>query len=379
MFPIGKFILSLPGIRYLLMLFPGILFLNQACNSKESASEPTASACQLPAKSPCYLFLSGKMGGAEMQIHLVAGSPENGKIMYDGTMLLSDHPAPIDLYSGSRASTDSVLMLSFEENGEEFQLTGAIQADGSVEGICAGFRGKNEKFSLHPGIQKGGIAFRSLVKDTTFRVEGAVQEAFFSYHFLNPIGEKWLCDSLMSAIHGDSVCRAGNWDPASIFSTEGKKFSEMFRDDVTSALASGPPTETMNQEIHHGAQIYSNENGRLSIGLTEYDYFGGAHGIMFTRCMSFDLRKKTRIHLNDLFRPGFEQELKAALNAAARKKYAVENLQDVLFVEEIEIIENFFTTDKGLSFMYSPYEIAPFTMGEPVIFLPYSALKNILK
>ena len=96
-------------------------------------------------------------------------------------------------------------------------------------------------------------------------------------------------------------------------------------------------------------------------------------------CASFDLKKQKKISLEDLFKPGYEKKLTAALNAAARKKYNVKKLSEALFVEEIELNGNFFVTGKGICFNYVPYEIASYAQGEQKIFVPFTALKAIMK
>jgi hypothetical protein len=101
--------------------------------------------------------------------------------------------------------------------------------------------------------------------------------------------------------------------------------------------------------------------------------------MMYSRCVSYDLNTRKKIRLADVFRAGYQQGLKEALNRAAQKKYGTTRLSDLLLVEEIEPNENFFLTGKGICFVFQPYEIAPFVMGEQNIYLPYSYIKNIVK
>ena len=41
--------------------------------------------------------------------------------------------------------------------------------------------------------------------------------------------------------------------------------------------------------------------------------------------------------------------------------------------------DNFALTKDGLKFVYNPYEIAPYAMGQQEIVIPYSELKSLLK
>jgi hypothetical protein len=60
-------------------------------------------------------------------------------------------------------------------------------------------------------------------------------------------------------------------------------------------------------------------------------------------------------------------------------KYRVKNLSEILLVDEIEVTDNFFLTGKGICFVYQPYEIGPFSMGEQEIYIPFSDIRNLLK
>jgi hypothetical protein len=135
----------------------------------------------------------------------------------------------------------------------------------------------------------------------------------------------------------------------------------------------------MNQELKFGTEIFYNENQLLSLAISEYNYTGGAHGLLRSQCMSFDLRLKKRIRLDDVFKSQYRDELKVRLNEAARKKFRTNHLSDVLLVDEVEVTDNFYLTRNGITFLYAPYEIAPFVMGEPTLFLPFRGLKSILK
>jgi len=367
------------------VIFFSCFLLTLGCKEKHGDNQANAPSDgeKLPARNPGYFYLTGQLGQSLASLHLIAEGDKEGKMLYNGTLLLPDHPEPIDLYTQGEVN-DSVLMLNFEENGNECRMSAAIKADGSLEGICTGFRGSSLVFRFQPAKPSGGLTFTSIFHDTTFRARANRKRplAFFGYHFLVPQNENWLCDSLLNLIHGDSLCRAGGGNPGKIFDHAGAEFFKLYQTE-TEKLGipdtSDESFDSFNQEILHGVQVFYNENKLLSIGLTEYDYFGGAHGLFFTRVASFDANSRKRIRLKDLFRPGFEPLLKEAINEAARVKYGVRNLSEVLLVDEIELTDNFFTTPAGICFSYEPYQIAPFVMGEPRFFIPFSQLKEITR
>ena len=48
-------------------------------------------------------------------------------------------------------------------------------------------------------------------------------------------------------------------------------------------------------------------------------------------------------------------------------------------VEDIVPNDNFFVSEEGITYVYMPYEIAPYALGRTDIFLPWSVLNSILK
>ena len=50
-----------------------------------------------------------------------------------------------------------------------------------------------------------------------------------------------------------------------------------------------------------------------------------------------------------------------------------------LFENKIEANDNFYLTGKGLGFMYNPYEIGPFAMGEIDLFISFKDLDEFLQ
>ena len=48
-------------------------------------------------------------------------------------------------------------------------------------------------------------------------------------------------------------------------------------------------------------------------------------------------------------------------------------------VDEIVDYAKFYFTDEGVAFVYSPYMIAPYALGEPEIIVPYDNLHGIIK
>jgi len=86
--------------------------------------------------------------------------------------------------------------------------------------------------------------------------------------------------------------------------------------------------------------------------------------------------------INDVFKPGFEATLDAALEKSLRKKFglaAKAPLTELLFEESFSYTDNFCLTGKGILFNYPPYEIAAYAVGEIKLFVPFSDVKSVLQ
>lgn len=55
-----------------------------------------------------------------------------------------------------------------------------------------------------------------------------------------------------------------------------------------------------------------------------------------------------------------------------------EGIKSRYFADRIMPNGNFILTHKGITFNYTPYEIASYAEGEVLLFVPYSSIKELL-
>ncbi len=113
-----------------------------------------------------------------------------------------------------------------------------------------------------------------------------------------------------------------------------------------------------------------------------YDYWGGAHGLGFVLYSILDTDVQKAVSLDNMLLTG--------------KKAALTNLVETEFVKwlvdeqgttaeehkaywEFSLTDNVTFTDKGLSFLYQHYEVAPYAAGMPEFTVPYDKLDGIIK
>jgi hypothetical protein len=125
-------------------------------------------------------------------------------------------------------------------------------------------------------------------------------------------------------------------------------------------------------------------NKEVMVYCIDYGEFtGGAHGNYSSTFLNIDLKHLTLIHLDDLFegdyRAGLTELLWSQLLSDNKLKTR-EEAEDLGYATtgNLEPTENFYLSDKGITFFYNTYEITPYVMGTVAITLSYEALRPLL-
>lgn len=113
---------------------------------------------------------------------------------------------------------------------------------------------------------------------------------------------------------------------------------------------------------------------------SEYYVFGAAHGHHGSSVLNIDLKTGNQIKLKDVLVDNY----KSALKSLAKRKFLEQNGNEGWwFLEDddqpFELPEVFSITRKGITFIYQHYEIGPYVVGAPEIFLSIKDLGSLLK
>ena len=108
-------------------------------------------------------------------------------------------------------------------------------------------------------------------------------------------------------------------------------------------------------------------------GVTNYlitlDYYeGGAHGITQLLTLNMDNKTGEMVTLNDIYGENFEQPLTERLLEALLEKTGAHNISELhdrgyLYSMDMFVPANFIVGDDEVTFIYNPYEIAPYSEG----------------
>lgn len=137
----------------------------------------------------------------------------------------------------------------------------------------------------------------------------------------------------------------------------------------------------MNYEILvHSKNLY-NANRFWGFSIESYTFTGGAHGMTTTSYTVVDLNSGKTLSLSDLFaesdynlisrmlRQQLADDLGTSVDKLNEKSYETEN---------IIVDDNFMISDTGITWLFNPYDIAPYSTGTTRITLPYRAIVGYL-
>ena len=131
-------------------------------------------------------------------------------------------------------------------------------------------------------------------------------------------------------------------------------------------------------------RIPYNQNGLISILLTEYQYAGGAHGNTVQTAYTFDLKTGKALGLFDLVKRGAKADCRSTVDALVRKfidtrVYSGElmELPDLAF-KTVGDTPNYYLSDDGAMIYFQEYEHFPYVAGIQEFTLDYLSLAQYL-
>ena len=138
-----------------------------------------------------------------------------------------------------------------------------------------------------------------------------------------------------------------------------------------------------NWSNENTASIVFNDNYFATLSFSNYQFSGGAHGMYGESYLVIDIKNSEKITLNSIFDKTSLSILEKRILKKAYIYTSSENatsLQDAGYlVDKIPPTENFSLTALGITFVYQPYEIAPYAAGLPTFSFTWDELKDIIK
>jgi hypothetical protein len=133
----------------------------------------------------------------------------------------------------------------------------------------------------------------------------------------------------------------------------------------------------------YGVSLMCNDKNFTTFRFYYYSYTGGAHGLFGDDFSSVDLETGKALTLDDIFVPGYKQEIGRLLDARVRQTDKIPadgSLEDYgYFTDNIMPGDTFYVAPDGIGFYYNIYEIRPYAYGSSDIFLSFKEIKQLIK
>ena len=182
---------------------------------------------------------------------------------------------------------------------------------------------------------------------------------------------EFIIDNLVMGV-GDEDSSIERLDTALI------ELEEEFRDflDDMEFASSDWSNETM-------IEVTYSDSSYLGLSMSNFSYTGGAHPNTSISLRIFDKISGKDLKLGDVVKN--TNSIKKLVEKNFREQYEILpdgslNEHGFWFEEDkFALPENIGISNDGLKFFYNSYEIAPYSMGQSDILLPFSEIKNLMK
>ncbi len=304
---------------------------------------------------------------------------------YKGYYYYASMQKPI-YFSGSDAEAkDSISLITSGADKEEyFKLSKDSAANGTWK------RG-----------QKGNILKVALAEDSS-------SSLLFNYRSIKDsvLLRKGMRNSPMAIFEASSVWPVGTDLPANFIKAQIKKFFDIkqpatnlysllenkkrsFFDDYIKGSKDAKAADIKetpslySYDASYDLLINFETEKIISFAFAAYSYTGGAHGNYSTSYLSVDINTNKIIHLKDIMNTAGISKLQPLLEKAFRKQFQLKPDDSLtkggLFENKLTPNNNFYITEKGIAFIYNPYEIGPYAMGEIELFISFKEIEKYLQ
>lgn len=390
-----------------------LLLALTACPSAQPGHSPVttvAPAAPAPAladfRRPGYAVYRGRVAGApdSVTLHLTSTPTQpGGQAVGDirGSYYGADgEPRELAQPGTKPAAPDSLLLvyyspplLSGDADQQEIHWRLRRQPDGQLTGTVGGRAARLRP--VCPALAFTALSFADSV--AAFPGRAPSPYGHVGLETLVPVGTSpaalTLAANLRRQLRGDSLPDQPVPAWPRLWARQRADFAKMYRGEAAE-MATEPvpsPADSAEAEAYQASlrftsqsnlSVLCQEGNLLSVRLLSSEYSGGAHGSFGSEVRSFDLRTGRALRFDDIFRPAARQQLLPLLDRGVRQTLglsATEPLREQLLVDKIHVTPNVCLTPGGVLFVYPPYDIAAYALGEVTVFLPLAAVRPLLR
>lgn len=338
---------------------------------------------------PHYRLMSGQLGDQAITMNLV----QSGSSDFTGWYYYDQIGEPIQFWGQTDTSGFIILREETFDGSENPYFRGNLGEEGQFEGIWVHPEKSQETpFKLKTGSDQKSVVFDVAYLADSVKLLPKIKNSPTGHVTATIVWPKSGADQetlrlIRSAItSGHSDRNFSDGKAFAGFLVE--EFKSGYKSDLNASeleemTGSAGAAMAFNYVQETRMSVPWNKWPLLAIETYVYAYTGGAHGNHGSSFQMFDLEKKKELKPEDLFLPGYKPLVDKALEKALRRKYDIaenESLKDnLLFEEHVESGNNFYFTDKGVIFSFTPYEIASFAAGQISAFIPFEEIKPVVR
>jgi hypothetical protein len=379
-------------MRKLLLLLPLCLLLIQ-CKNDPKPTDPTGDLGQNESKTPKsetgYFHLTGKIKDIPITMNLVrshavlTSTPEES-FQYGGFYYYDKYMEPISISQLEEDTSGVIQLVEWSSDETTNQFVGKFDKNGDFSGEWQnGYRQFSLPFYVSENYQNGSVELDFYSWETFKPADPNKPDEEQISIGLSTVWPKdnnpFIKGEILKLINGTEV-DMNIQDPKEVFDSNKKALIEDYDMMVQDYLADSIPVSNFSYD--DDMNVIWNEDSLLVISFANYSYEGGAHGNFGKDHINLDLRAERKMVLEDIFLPGYENRISAALEKALRRKYELrpnDDIREIVDVDKIPITDNFFLSGGGIGFYYPPYELGPWAAGDFEFFVRYEDIEDLLK
>lgn len=375
-------------MKKLFILFCASGVLLNACsnntNEKTTTTNDSVAGEQtIPKPENFYKRLEGIIAGKPVVMHLhKTGNTYDVQYTYEAMGMF------INLMTDS-ISKDSIyfseyVMASYWDNSNEHQSPQLRVAltNNTLKGIWVSGDGKKTyPIDLKENYPEGSYSFDMIaITDSAkaFPEKPTSPMAHTSYSFVVPISNDWIGQEIRHELEFNKTMMALDYKTG--VDTLNKEYFKKYRSEVGSLpedLQNDGPS--MNYELMVNIGVRYNQNGFVVLESLAHEFTGGAHGNSYCTYSCLDVPAQKKLSLKDVVSAD-SVTLQPIVEQYFCKQYHVnpDSISTVLFENHLATNENFYLTNKGIGFLYNPYEVASYAQGQINVFIPFTAIDKYL-
>lgn len=238
------------------------------------------------------------------------------------------------------------------------------------------------------------LAFDSVVVDTTVGLRGEDDSltCYVRMRLLYAKGEnaQLVNDSVFaSALFSENLWEHGNGhiDGNTLRQAAGKftaAYIEKWRKEAAESVEDGFDDPTFSYEFMVETSVAEGRSVGIVYMIDGYEYTGGAHGMPYSQVLNFDLDAGKLLSLGDVFAEGSDSVIGGEIVKSFLRQYGAKDLEalrdtGVFMLGDVHVPDNFILGRDSVTFIYQPYEIAPYCMGFPRATVAYTDIKGCLR